>query len=141
MPIPHFCLLMKLERQREHHVTRDGIIPSFGSALSIDGINLVGQLVQQVVSLKLGCNISLAEGTGQHGIPYQIVGVHLVTVITFSGKHGEVCLNTHFHPRDGILQFRAILESQALMSSKISRLLQLYFPSYFPFTFHRKSLS
>ena len=32
---------MKLERQREHHVTRDGIIPSFGSALSIDGINLV----------------------------------------------------------------------------------------------------
>ena len=98
---------MKLERQREHHVTRDGIIPSFGSALSIDGINLVGQLVQQVVSLKLGCNISLAEGTGQHGVPYQIVGVHLVTVITFSGKHSEVCLNTHFHPRDGILQFRA----------------------------------
>lgn len=89
---------MKFERQGEHHVTRNGIIPSFGSSLSIDGIDLVGQLMQQVVSLQLGCDVALPECSSQHGIPNDVVCVHRAGIVTSAGIDCEVGIHTKFQP-------------------------------------------
>ena len=53
---------MQLEHQGEHHIAGDGVVPGLCSALCIDGILLVGQLIQEVISLQLGGDSSFATG-------------------------------------------------------------------------------
>ena len=80
---------MKLERQREHHVTRDGIIPSFGSALSIDGINLDSCSNLEIFEDIKACDFQYGTEL-QYTIPWMKVGIQTdLTMFTRKGYNSN----------------------------------------------------
>lgn len=68
--------LAPLIRQMEHGVARYGVAPHLGTSLCVDGVGGVGELMQEVESLGFEDPFALAEGAGERGVPYQVVGVY-----------------------------------------------------------------
>ena len=75
----------------EHGIAVDAVIPCIATLEGVDGTAEVALLVQQVVELEQhGEGLALEEALRYLSVPYQLVGVHRVVVISTAAAFGDI---------------------------------------------------
>ena len=74
----------------EHGVLGSDVAPGLCAALGVDGAADVAELTEEVEGIEHHGEASLGKVTRETCVPYQLVGVHRVVVVSAARIHGHV---------------------------------------------------